>query len=171
MVTEGSLIRPGQGLGSFIQPHIYELEASLPAKEVSLVQIGAKAEFKSAEIRGSWEATLVRINSKLDANSQSVRLFFSLRSKDLKEGQYLSGKLPGIILQSHFAIARRNLINDRFLFAIRDSTLFRIEPTIEAFTEGWAFLSDAPEGALLLNELVSGAFEGMRVSPLIEAKQ
>jgi len=171
MVTEGSLIRPGQALGSFIQPNVYELEASVPAKDVSLVKVGAKAEFHSAEMPGTWEATLIRINSKVDASSQSVRLYFSLQTKDLKEGQYLSGQLPGIHLPNHFAIARRNLINDRFVFVIRDSTLFRLEPAIEAFTEEWAILSDAKDGEVLLNELVSGAFEGMKVSPQMSDKQ
>jgi membrane fusion protein, multidrug efflux system len=171
LVTEGSLIRPGQALGSFIHPNEYELEASIPAKDVGLVQVGTKAEFHSAEMPGTWEAKLVRINSKVDANSQSVRLFFSLQASELKEGQYLNGKLPGILLSNHFAIARRNLINDRFLFAIRDSTLFRLEPNIEAFTEEWAIFSDVQDDELLLNELVSGAFEGMKVAPQMSDKQ
>ena len=171
LVTEGSLIRPGQALGSFIHPNEYELEASIPAKDVRLVEVGTKAEFHSAEMPGTWEAKLVRINSKVDANSQSVRLFFSLQASELKEGQYLNGKLPGILLPNHFAIARRNLINDRFLFAIRDSTLFRLEPNIEAFTEEWAIFSDVKDDELLLNELVSGAFEGMKVAPQMSDKQ
>ena len=71
--------------------------------------------------------------------------------------------MPTIELQKVFKVARRNLLNDRYVFALNDSVLSRLEPKIEAYNGDTAFVSELPEGIEILAEPLPGAYHGMLV--------
>ena len=47
LVTPGSLIRPGQKLGEFIQPTVFEIEAPVSASMIGFLKIGQKVTVTS----------------------------------------------------------------------------------------------------------------------------
>jgi multidrug efflux pump subunit AcrA (membrane-fusion protein) len=171
MVNEGSLVRPGQALGSFIRDDIFELEAAIAPEDLPYVKVGMSCQLHSTEMSGEWTAVLKRINQKIDSGTQTVRIYFELKADDLKEGLYLSGELPSTEIENAFAVSRRLLIEDRYLFAIENNLLRRISPEIIGFTEELAIVRNVANGTVLLMDRLPGAYEGMQVEMLIETER
>lgn len=162
-IREGSLIRPGQALGTFIKEGEFELEASVEPSDLNYLKEGIRCQLSSTDIDGSWNSTLTRINRRIDPGTQTVRIYFDLKSKDLKEGMYLKGNLPSLSIDNAFAISRRLLVNDRFVFAVQDTLLKRLEPEIKGFSGDVAILSGIPNGTQLMADAIPGAYDGMVV--------
>lgn len=166
LVSAGSLVRPGQALGTFINDEIFELEAAVAPEELDFLEVGMSCTFHSTDLAGEWIGTLKRINQKVDAGTQTVRIYFEVRGAELKEGIYLSGELPSTAIDRAFAIPRRLLVQDRYLFSIQGDRLQRIAPRIAGFTEESAVITDLPDGTLLLADQLPGAHDGMQVIPI-----
>lgn len=166
LVSAGSLVRPGQALGTFINDAVFELEAAVAPEELAFLELGMPCAFHSTDIPGQWTGTLKRINQKVDPGTQTVRIYFEVRGNDLKEGIYLSGELPSSAIENAMAIPRKLLVQDRFLFLIKEDVLTRIEPTIAGFTEESAVITGLPNGAKLLADQLAGAHDGMQIIPI-----
>jgi len=66
MVNPGTLIRPGQKLGEFIDPSVYEITVSVKSEFKNLLQIGKQVELSNLEKTNSWVGKVVRINGKVE---------------------------------------------------------------------------------------------------------
>ncbi len=163
LLTEGELIRPQQKLGTFINSDQFEWEVAIGSELLPYLQTGLKAIINPQDGNSNTTAELIRVNSKIDESTQTIRVFFTLEGQSLKEGQFITGQLPTIELQKVFKVARRNLLNDRYVFALNDSVLSRLEPKIEAYNGDTAFVSELPEGIEILAEPLPGAYHGMLV--------
>ena len=165
LVSEGSLIRPGQALGTFIQPNVFELEASVPPRALQHLALGQSSHFQTTGLPGVFEGELVRINDKIDQRTQSVRIYFQIESDQLREGNYLSTVLATKTIDNAIELERRLLLNDRFIYEVKDSLLVRRDVEVQAFTEDKVVISGLPGGILILADQVPGAYDGMLVAP------
>jgi len=73
LVTEGSLVRSGQKLGSFISPDVYELEVSVSKSYTDLLKVGESVVLTNLDDDTKYKGTVTRINGSIDQATQTVK--------------------------------------------------------------------------------------------------
>lgn len=164
-IYEGMLVRSGQPLGQIINPYSYELEAAVNPEELGFVRVGSRVTLSNTEGNQSWTGRVTRISDVVDAATQSVKIFIRVGGKGLKEGLYLQGIISGQALNSVVEVPRAALIGDTAIWIVRDSMLTAMTIDPVQFTASSATVKGIPDGSVIVNESVIGAFEGMRVNP------
>lgn len=171
LVNPGTLIRVGQKLGEFIDPSVYEIKVAIKSKFKNLLQIGKQVELNNLEKTKEWVGKVVRINGKVDSNTQTINAFIEVRGKDLKEGQYLEVFLQAKSENNAFEVARNLLIENSKLYIVKDSilNLVTINPVFE--NKNTVVIKGLKNGTQLLSKPIPGAHSGMLVKIATENKK
>jgi multidrug efflux pump subunit AcrA (membrane-fusion protein) len=163
LVTEGTLIRPGQKLGEFINPAEYELEVSLSKTYGDLLKVGNQVVLTELDDSSTYKGYINRVNARVDPASQTITVFIGVRDKSLKEGQYLQARLRARKIEDAYSMDRSLLQEGNRVYVVRDTILdlMNVEPV--HFGDSQVVLKGLPEGSLVLSRPVVGAHKGMRV--------
>ena len=164
LVNPGSLVRPGQKLGDFIDPSVYEMEVAVGKSFYPYISVGQKVEVgEGAASSRKWEGKIIRINGRVDQATQTVKAFILLQGDDLKEGMFLEAEIHGKQESDAFEVNRNLLINQSELFVVTDGTLESktIEPVY--FTESTVIVRGLEDGDQLISKPVAGGYHGMQV--------
>ena len=167
-ITEGTLVRAGQKMGDFMNSYSYELEASVNETDIDLLRRGSKVELFADNGSESWKGTVSRISQVVDPATQTIKVFISTAGKGLKEGMYLNGRASGREIDRVIEIPRDLLIEQDNVFIIKDSLMDLVEIRPVHLTTRTAIVTGLSDGDMLVNETVSGAYEGLVVSPIIQ---
>ncbi|MDB9883364.1 hypothetical protein OAD66_09560, partial [Bacteroidia bacterium] len=124
---------------------------------------------KSSELDKEFVGTVSRINSIINPSTQLVSVFLKVNGKELKEGLYLNAVIDGGIASNAIVIDRNILIDGKAIYSISaDSTLKVIPVEVMSFVEDKAIVSGITPGTLIPNKTISGAFDGMKIEPLLK---
>lgn len=93
LVTEGTLVRSGQQLGEFIDPTVYEIEVAVNKSVGNLLKVGKEVKLTDLGNQMKWIGKVVRVNGKVDQQTQTVSAYVEVRGDNLKEGMYLEAAL------------------------------------------------------------------------------
>jgi multidrug efflux pump subunit AcrA (membrane-fusion protein) len=167
-VTKGSLIRPGQKLGEFIDPTIYELELAIGKTFSDLLQIGETVELNTLEGNDTYVGHVTRINSKIDQATQTIKVFVEVKADNLKEGMYLEAQLEAKDEPNAIKISRKLLVNNSEIFILRDSVLDIIKVKPVYFSPNDVVIKDVPDNTQILSRPLPGAYSGMLVKAISE---
>lgn len=165
-VEPGTIVTPGTRLGEFIAPASLELETAIGAGELALVKVGDTLRLTSTEGPGSWTGRIIRIGESIDATTQTVKLFVQVDGKDLRDGQYLSGRIEAGSLNDAESVPRSALLEDGSLYTVADSALVKQPVIILHQGVEQAVVKGLSNGQVVVTDRLSGAFEGMRVAPV-----
>ena len=168
LVTQGTLIRPNQPLGEFIDPSSYELEVAVNSTYGTFLKSGALVELFSTNSTRNWTGKIIRINSKVDPASQSIPVFIQVRGEGLKEGMYLKAVLEAKAEAEAVELSRKLLLENNQLFIVRDSVLDIATVTPVYFKEKTVVIKGLNDGTTILARPVPGAYAGMSVTILEE---
>ncbi|MEM0992683.1 MAG: HlyD family efflux transporter periplasmic adaptor subunit [Bacteroidota bacterium] len=124
-VDVGSLVSPGQALGTISNRMHYELEAGMPLSIANQLQIGDQVTFKSNEIAGTWTGRVVRINNLIDPSTQNIPVYFSLQGKGLRAGMYLEGEIATNKTAAVTAIPNAALSRDESVLILEKDVITR----------------------------------------------
>lgn len=163
-VNEGTLVRPGQKLGEFIDPSVYELSIALKQEFVKYVDVGNVVEMKSLNGDMTFEGEIARINSQIDQSSQSVDVFIRFQNENAKEGMYLEAIINANEIDSSIQIPRELLIDKTKVYAVEDGLLKQIEVQPMHYDKQQVILKGIPDGTQILSGVVPGAYPGMKVT-------
>ncbi|WP_456462197.1 efflux RND transporter periplasmic adaptor subunit [Lutibacter sp.] len=171
LVNPGTLIRVGQKLGEFIDPSVYEMGVAVKSEFKNLLQIGKEVELNNLEKTKKWIGKVVRINGKVDSDTQTIKVFIEVSGKNLKEGQYLEASLLAKSENNAFEVSRNLLIENSKLFIVKDSVLnlVTINPIFE--NKNSVVIKGLENGTQLLSKPIPGAHSGMLVKIAIENKK
>lgn len=164
LVTPGSLIRPGQKLGTFIQPTVYELETPVSSSMVEHLAVGQKVEVSSTiHSNEKWEGEITRINSLINSETQTVNVYVQVSGKGLSEGMYLKTNFMASEINHAVELPRSVIFDENQVFVVRDSTL--VQKTIEPlyYNENTVVVGGLENGEVTLTKLPAGAYAGMKV--------
>lgn len=164
-VTEGSLIRPGQALGEFIAPGVYELMVALPKSYVQHIDVGATVALHSNDTDQLFEGTVVRINAKVNTQTQSVEVYIRVENDTLKEGMFLEAQLEATAFENVFAMDRGLLNGNQQVYVVENNALVLRQVEAIHFTETLAIVSGLKDGEKIVAQPLIGAYEGMLVAP------
>lgn len=170
-VTEGTLVRPGQALGVFINPSVYELEVAVNKSYSDFLRLGKKVQLEDLEGTRQYEGTVSRINAAVNQQTQTVSVFIDVRDPSLKEGIYLEATIEGREEDSAIEIPRKLLTEQGELFIVRDSILdlMAVEPVF--YTDQTVIVKGIQDGTVYLSRSVPGAYPGMVVRPYRDTAQ
>jgi hypothetical protein len=163
LVTKGTLIRPGQKLGEFIDTSVFELELAIGKAFSDLLQIGESVKLKTLEGKSNYVGNVSRINGKIDQATQTIKVYVEVKGSDLKEGMYLEALLEAQDEPNAIKISRKLLVNNSEIFILRDSILDVIKVNPVHFSPNDVVIKDVPDGTLILSKPLSGAYAGMLV--------
>ncbi|WP_010178783.1 efflux RND transporter periplasmic adaptor subunit [Aquimarina agarilytica] len=167
LVTEGSLIRNGQKLGEFIDPSVYEIEVAISQSLVSFLKLGESVLLNNLEKTTTYTGVISRINGNIDSSTQTVTVYIEVKSKDLKEGQFLEAMITAKEEPNAIEIDRNLLMENNQVFMLRDSVLDIINVKPIYFTDKKVVLKSVPDHTVLLKRPVPGAYGGMIVKPYV----
>lgn len=162
-VDKGVLVRPGQKIGEFINPNIYELEVAVNSAYADLLKVGNSVSLKNVERTKTWKGKVNRLNSLIDPNTQTIQAYIRVSGKGLREGMYLEADLTAKNEANTFEVSRKLLAenNKLYVFEAGQLKLTEIEPV--HFTEKTAVVRGLPDGTEILQKMLPGAYDGMQV--------
>lgn len=164
LVTPGSLVRPGQKLGEFIDPSVYEMEVSVNKSLLASLKVGQKVMVRDTENHALvWDGKIIRINGRVDRTTQTVMVFIELRGKDLREGMYLEAIMNGESIDQSIEISRSLLVDESKVYVVNDTTLSLVEVFPKFYNEKTVIIQGLEDGQKLVSRAVPGAYAGMVV--------
>jgi len=171
LVNPGTLIRVGQKLGEFINPSVYEIGVSIKSEFRDLLQIGKQVKLYNLEQTKTWLGKVIRINGKVDSQTQTIKAFIQVSGKDLKEGQYLAIELQAKAEENAFEVSRNLLIDNSKLYVVKDAVLDLINVHTVFENQNMVVVKGLPNGTVLLSKPVPGSYAGMLVKVSTENKK
>jgi RND family efflux transporter MFP subunit len=162
-INRSSLVRVGQQLGEFISYDDYELEASINVEDLRYFEIGSKVTFTDVRGIAEYVGTLVRINNKVDPNSQLVKVFFQIKDQSLRSGLYLQGTLNAKAYENAMRVTFEALVDASSVFLIEEGTAVLQPVEVLEKTPNEAIISGLKEGAKLILDNKNSAFAGSSV--------
>jgi multidrug efflux pump subunit AcrA (membrane-fusion protein) len=164
-VTTGTLIRPGQKLGTFISPNTYEMETPIPSSVIENLKVGQKVELRTTYGgENSWSGQVIRINSLMNAGTQTVNAYIQVSGNGLEEGMFLEAIIDATELEDAFEIDRSVLFDEDQVYLAKDTVLVQQQVTPLYFNDRTAVVRGLKDGDLVLTKMPPGAYPGMRIS-------
>ncbi len=169
-VNPGALIRPGQKLGTILSPSVYELAVSVNESYKQFIKVGKAVQVHNLERTKSWQGKIARIDGTVNRATQGIQIYVQLSGKDLKEGMFLVADIAGKSIPSGYEISRKLLVGNNQLYTVVDNKLKLIDAEIAFFKEQSAVITNLPDGTVLLQNAIPGAYEGMMVEEATATK-
>lgn len=164
LVNEGTLIRPGQKLGEYIDTGVYEIQVAIEKEYADLLRIGKSVSLSNLNRTKNYTGTVSRINGRVDQASQTITTFIEVKAQDLKEGMYLEANLNARSQENAIEIDRSLLQPEDRIFVVRDSILDVIPVKPVYFSDKKVVITEVPDQTVILAKSVPGAYAGMLVS-------
>lgn len=165
LVTTGTLVRPGQKLGEYIDPTNYELEVSIRQSLLPDLSPGKRVVVSNPENdQETWTGKISRINGKVNPSTQTVEVYIDVRGKGLRQGMYLTANIEGLPKKNAFEVSRNLIVDENKLFIVEDSTLATVPVTILYKTNDSVVVGGLQNNMQLVTNVISGAYVGMEVN-------
>lgn len=168
LTTEGALIRSGQKLGEFINPSVYEMEIALSKSYASLLRVGEEVELQNIEHTETFPGKISRVNGSINAGTQTITAFIEVKDERLKEGMYLEANLNAKKEENAIEISRNLMLDGDQIFVVKENVLDIIDVKPVFYSETTVVLKNVPDGTVILNKPVVGAYKGMLIKPFTE---
>lgn len=163
LVNPGTLVRPGQKLGEFIDTSVYELEVAVGKKFSDLLEVGENVSLQNLDKTREYTGKVSRINSRIDRESQTIQVFIRVEDPDIREGMYLEANLDARDEENAIEIPRELLIERSKVYVVRDSVLVLEDVTPVYFSSKSVVIKGLEDGTQLVSAPVPGAHPGMAV--------
>lgn len=163
LVNPGALIRTGQPLGTIISPSVYEVPISVNESYKDYLAIGKKVTLHNLSRTASWTGKIARINATINPSTQGIVTYVEVSGKGLKDGMFVEAEITGKAITDGFEIARKLLIDNATVYTVEDQKLKSLPVDVAFFKSKTAIITGLPDGTILLNNAVPGAYDGMLV--------
>lgn len=163
-VDPGALVRNGQKLGEFMDNSVFELELAIPVSENQYLQIGQPVLLKALKGDATYKGNISRINPKINRQTQTIEVFVEVKSKQLKDGQYLEAEILGSEIDNVVKIQSNLLIENNQVYIVVDSTLQLQKVTPVNFVGDYVIVEGLSKGMILVKETVANAYPGQKVT-------
>lgn len=162
-ITPGTLVRPGQRLGEFINPKSMELEIALQKNYTEYIHIGDSVQLSSLDSNYRPVGIVTRINNQIDPSSQTLQVFVHVEGEQLNEGMYMEATIQGETIAEAFQINRSLINNENEIFVVKDSVLALKKINPIHFAKNTAVVKGLDNGDVIMTSNLSSAYSGMLV--------
>ena len=102
-INPGTLVRNGQKLGEFINTYLFEMAIPVIATDLQKISIGKEVKLTTVDNNKIYKGKIVRINSAVDQQTQSVQVYVQSDEKGILDGMFFN---VAITVQSDKKLAR-----------------------------------------------------------------
>jgi len=162
-INPGTLVRVGQKLGEFTNTRLYELEAPVGLFDLNRLKIGQSVELKTEDLQEKFPGHIQRINSIIDRNSMTVKVYIQISDPSLRDGMYMTGQAKGAPISQAFSMAKDLLIGKDQIFAVEDSRLVLKRVKIVGEKGDQVIVRGLADGTFILGETWADAREGVTI--------
>ncbi len=162
-INQGTLVRNGQQLGEFIKKGSFELEASVLFEELKYLKTEMEVPFSNVNSNTKYTGKLVRINNKVDPNSQLVKVFFKIEDNSIKSGLFLAGSIPATTYDKAVELPIQSLVEDKFVFTMESGKAIKKELTVLKQDANSFIAQGLSDGAVVVIDKKTSAFEGSEI--------
>lgn len=187
----GSLVQPGQALGTIVSTSAYEVRVSLTADEAALVPgllSGARSRIPASvtyEYGGQlyrWDAFVDRANAILDSATRNIEVFLRVpaplsggklvgdgetpgRGPPLLLGAFVEAEITGAVLESYAAIPATAVRPGNEIWVVRDGKLQILPVRVIQRSDAIAYIATPTlsEGGLVVTNALPAPIAGMDV--------
>lgn len=165
LATPGTLVRPGQKLGEFIDPTIFELEVAISKSLLPSLAIGKDVLVTDAkDATKKWNGTVTRINGRVNSTTQTVQVFIDLVGENLREGMYLQAQIDGEAKTNSVEISRSLVVDESKVYIVKGEAMELVPISILYQNKNTVIVQGLKDGMKLVSKLVPNSFSGMTVS-------
>lgn len=163
-VTLGTLVSPGQLIGEFVNPSVYELEIAINNNLVSMLKVGDAVAIENLENESKkYTGVISRINQKVDQASQTVKVFVTVSGNGLREGMYVKANLQSKVFEQVMEVPRNLLVNEHQLYVVDKNVLKLVSVELIHQVEKTVIVRGLKSNMYLLAKPIPKAYEGMQV--------
>jgi multidrug efflux pump subunit AcrA (membrane-fusion protein) len=162
-IDNGVLVRPGQKLGEFINPNIYELEVAVNSSYANLLRVGNPVTLHNVQRTKTWNGKVNRLNSLIDPNTQTIQAYIRVNGSGLREGMYLEAVLDAKKEKNTYEIDRQLMVDNNKVFILDQDKLKLMPVETVHFTDTKAIIKGLADGTEIVNKALPGAYDGMKV--------
>lgn len=162
-INPGTLIRPGQRLGEFVDPSVYEVEIALQKAMIPFIKVNDTVVLKSLDNLFSTKGQISRINAQIDQQTQTIQVFVRTEDDEVKEGMYLQVEIQGQTITNAYAISRSLIQDKNKIFIVNDSVLAYKTITPRYYLDEKAVIQGLDNGDIIMTSNLSSAYPGMLV--------
>lgn len=166
LVTPGTLVSPGQKLGTFIKQGVFELELNVNANLQEFLKIGTTVDLTTIEKTKNYKGKVIRVNPLIDRASQTIQIFVEIQSNELKEGEYLQANIDAKEIESGVELDRTLLVNNNSIYTIKEGYLQLIPVNVVYENMNSVVIKGLVDGVEYISKPVPGAFDGMKVKQM-----
>lgn len=163
----GSVVNSGTNIAELIRTDELELEIACEIRDIDFVQIGKKVDvIDEAVTYQKWEGKVSRIADFVDANTQSIGVFVTVKNKkrsDVREGSFLLASIPGKMIDGAIEVPRSIIKNKNEVFVVQDSLLKTKQIIVHKLEKNSAIISGLLTGDSFVVDMPSNASENMKV--------
>ncbi len=164
-VNPGTVVRPGQALGVFVKPGLYELQASTDSRTASRLSLGQKVKLHTdGDNMKEFEGFVKRVNASIDPQTQMSDFFVEVRSEELSEGQFMKVDVQAETVENSYVINRSAIKDTRYVYLVENGALKSKEIHVLHTDDKTAIINGLKNGEVVLTTLPPAAFEGMKVN-------
>jgi multidrug efflux pump subunit AcrA (membrane-fusion protein) len=162
-INPGTLVRVGQKLGEFTSTELYEMEANVGIRDVDRLRAGQRVALTSEVVTGTFDGRVQRINSVIDRNSMTVKVYIHTRDPRLRDGMYLTARAQAEPIRDAFVIAKDLMVDDHSLYSVEDSVLVLSQVSVVAEYGDQIVVRGLADGSKILGEIWAESREGARL--------
>ena len=163
-VTPGTVIRPGQKLGSFIDPSVFEMETPVNSTMMKYLKVGQTVNVSATDNSGrTWKGKVIRINNLVDASTQTMNAYLQVSGEGLEEGMFLEASIAATEIDNAIELPRSILMNGNEVYVTDGKTLQQQEIEPVYFTEKTVIVQGLTDGTQVLTKMPPSAYPGMEV--------
>ncbi|MBV6645074.1 MAG: HlyD family efflux transporter periplasmic adaptor subunit, partial [Cyclobacteriaceae bacterium] len=163
-VDRGTLVAPGQMLGTIISNGNYELEAAASIEVVAQLKIGDQISFSNNSLDGRWTGSVIRINDIVDPRTQNIPVYLDIWGEGLRVGMYLEGSVDGVAHKGVFAIPASVLTRDEKVLLLQDNTIGSKQVELVEMMEDSILVKGLTNDDLLVINSFEVPVEGLKLS-------
>jgi membrane fusion protein (multidrug efflux system) len=172
-VRPGSLVRAGQPVGSFVGMKDFEIKTAVHARFLPTIRKGDRVEFHGEDGEAVARGTVARISPNVDIQSQSATVYCSVRqasgeNASLRDGRYLSGQIKSAPFPEVSRVNNEWIQADQTVFLVVGDELKRQPVEVVFGSRTTSIVRGLEPGSLLLAEVLSSAYDGMKVAAIEE---
>lgn len=168
-VEAGGTVNPGTPVINISSSKEVELEVPVRNEDLQYIKVGDRAFVVIPGIDSPATATVVRISDIIDVRSQSFLAFVRLDQPGagLKEGMYTTVQIEGGEIDQSMRFPRKAVFQEELVYVVRDSMIYA--EAVEIIRKGSKenIIRGLEPGALVVNDAIVNAYDGMKVSPMI----
>jgi multidrug efflux pump subunit AcrA (membrane-fusion protein) len=160
-INPGTLVRMGQKLGEFTNTALYELEAPVGLGDVKRLRSGQSVSLTTEDVNGNFQGHIQRINSVIDRNSMTVKVYIHVSGPALRAGMYMTGSAIADSISGAFPLSKDLLMENDMIFTVENGKLVKRRVEIVAEKGDHIIVHGLKDGLLILGEPWPGAAEGV----------